>query len=112
MAFTLLLSIAGQNIPLHVEGYFEYFCVLQNLCGPDSSVGIATDYGLDGPGIKFRWGRHFPPLQSGPGTHPASCTMGTGSFPGGKYGRGVLLTTHPLLAPMSWKSKAITLPTL
>jgi hypothetical protein len=26
----------------------------------DSSVGIATRYGLDGPGIKSRWGRDFP----------------------------------------------------
>ena len=25
-------------------------------CGPGSSVGIATDYGLDGPGIESRWG--------------------------------------------------------
>jgi hypothetical protein len=25
-------------------------------CGPGSSVGIATGYGLDGPGIEFRWG--------------------------------------------------------
>ena len=33
--------------------------------------------------------------------HPASCTMGTGSFPGGKSGRGVALTTHPHLAPKS-----------
>ena len=24
--------------------------------GPCSSVGIATDYGLDGPGIESRWG--------------------------------------------------------
>ena len=43
---------------------------------------------------------------------PASCKMGTGSFPGVKCGRGVLLTTHPLLLPRSWKSRAITLPTL
>jgi hypothetical protein len=28
--------------------------------GRDSSVGIATDYGLDGPGIESRWGRDFP----------------------------------------------------
>jgi hypothetical protein len=27
-----------------------------NLCGPGSSVGIATGYGLDGPGIESRWG--------------------------------------------------------
>ena len=26
----------------------------------DSAVGIATRYGLDGPGIESRWGRHFP----------------------------------------------------
>jgi len=46
-----------------------------------------------------RWGRDFPPVQTGPGIHPASCTMGTESFPGVKCGRGVLLTTHPLLGP-------------
>ena len=38
--------------------------------------------------------------------------MGTGSFPCVKCGRGVLLTTHPLLVPRSWKSRAIPLPTL
>jgi hypothetical protein len=27
--------------------------------GPGSSVGIATSYGLGGPGIEFRWGRDF-----------------------------------------------------
>ena len=26
----------------------------------DISVGIATRYGLDGPGLESRWGRHFP----------------------------------------------------
>ena len=63
-------------------------------------------------GIESRWGRDFPPFQTGPGAHPASCKMGTGSFPGLKCGRGVLLTTHPLLVPRSWKSRAIPLPTL
>ena len=38
--------------------------------------------------------------------------MGTDSFPGVKYGRGVTLTTHPFLVPWSWKSRAIPLPTL
>jgi len=38
--------------------------------------------------------------------------MGTGSFSGVKYGRGVLLITHPLLVSWSWKSRAIPLPTL
>ena len=30
--------------------------------GRDSSVGIATGNGLDGPGIESRWGRDFPHL--------------------------------------------------
>jgi hypothetical protein len=30
--------------------------------GPGNSVGIATDYGLEGPGIESRWGRDFPHL--------------------------------------------------
>jgi hypothetical protein len=47
--------------------------------GLGSSVSIATDYGLDGPGIESRWGRNFshmsrlalgptqPPVQWVPG---------------------------------------------
>ena len=31
------------------------------LCEPGISVGIATDYGLDGPGIESRWGEIFRP---------------------------------------------------
>ena len=58
------------------------------MCGPGSSVAIATDYGLDGTGIESRWGRDFPPVQTGPGAHPASCTVGTGVFPGGKVRAG------------------------
>ena len=72
------------------------------LGGPGSSVGISTGYGLEGPGIESRWGERFSvPAQTGPGAHPASCTMGTGSFPGVKSGRGVTLTPHPLLVPWS-----------
>jgi hypothetical protein len=42
-----------------------------------------TCYGLDVPGIESRWGARIPaPVQTGPGAHPASYTMGTGSFPG------------------------------
>jgi hypothetical protein len=31
-------------------------------CGHGSSVGIASGYGLDGPGIESQWGRDFPHL--------------------------------------------------
>jgi len=64
--------------------------------GPGSVVGIATGYGLDGPGIESRWEARFStPVQTGPVAHTASCKMGTGSFPGVKSGRGVTLTPYP-----------------
>jgi len=77
-----------------------------------SSVSIATELRAGRSGIESRRGRDFPPFQTGPGAHPASCKMGTGSFPGIKCGQGVLLNTHPLLVPRSWKSRVIPLPTL
>ena len=41
--------------------------------GRDSVVGIATRYGLDGPGIGSRWGATFSTtIQAGPGAHPPS----------------------------------------
>ena len=49
------------------------------------------------------------PVQTVPGAHPDSCTMGTGTFPRVKSGRGVTLTPHPLLVPWSRKSTAIPL---
>jgi len=63
--------------------------------GPGSSGGIATGYGLDGLGSNPGCGRDLPPVQTGPGAHPASCTMVTGSLPGVKSDRGVKLTPHP-----------------
>ena len=49
---------------------------------------------MDGPGIESRWGARFSTLvQTVPGAHPASCTMGTGSFLGVEWpGRGA---DHP-----------------
>jgi len=40
--------------------------------------------------------RFSAPVQTGPEAHPASCKMGTGSFPGVRCCRGVTLTPHPL----------------
>jgi hypothetical protein len=74
----LLQNILDTLIHLHLSA-------LSLFKGRDSSVGIATGYGLDGPGIEFRLGRDFPhPSRPALGAHPASCTMGTGSFPGVK----------------------------
>ena len=66
--------------------------------GRDSSVGIATRYGLDCPGIESRWGRDFShPSRSALGPTQLPNTMGAGSFSGVKRPqRGV---DHPHLAP-------------
>ena len=62
--------------------------------GRDSSVGIVTRYGWDGPGIESRWGERVTALvQTGPGTHSASYTRGTGSFP--RVKRPGLGVDHP-----------------
>jgi hypothetical protein len=81
---------------IHVTHTLSYFLLIlsSTYSGPGSSVGIATDYGLDGSGIESRWGRDFshtsrPAL----GQTLFSCTTGTGSFPGVKRpGRGA---DHP-----------------
>jgi len=76
------------------------FYVIPRVLGSrDSSVDIATRYGLDGPGIESRWGERFSaPVQTGPEAHPVSYTMGTGSFLGVEQPkRGVDHLSH--LAP-------------
>jgi len=40
----------------------EFYRTYWKIRGPGSSVGIATGYGLDGPGIESRCGRDFPHL--------------------------------------------------
>jgi hypothetical protein len=45
----------------HLLTVLNYFFIVNLInSGPSSSVGIATGYGLDGPGIESRWGRDFP----------------------------------------------------
>jgi len=39
------------------------------------------------------------PVQTDPGTHPASCTVGTGFFPKGKERPGRNADPSPLLVP-------------
>jgi len=53
------------------------------MCGPGSSVSIATDYGLDGPGSNPGWDEVFRPSRPalGPNQPPGN---GYRVFPGGK----------------------------
>ena len=100
--FTLPSVYCTQEVPF----------LLYSLCGPGSSVGIATDYGLDGPGSNPGGDEIFRPsrLVLGPTQPPVKWVPGLSR--GVKCGRGVLLTTHHLLVPRSWNSRAIPLPTL
>jgi hypothetical protein len=61
-----------------------------------SSVGIATRYGPDGPGIESRWGRDFPaPVQTDLGAHSDPYTRGTGHVTEGKV-RSDTFIFHPI----------------
>ena len=79
-------------------------------CGLRSVVGIATDHGLDGPGIESQWGQDFLHLSRpalGPTQPPVQWVPGLSR--GVNSGRGVTLTPHPLLVPCSWKCRPIPL---
>jgi hypothetical protein len=53
--------------------------------GHDSSVGIATRYGLDGPRDRIPVSARFiAPVQTGPGGPPRLLFDGYQFFPGGK----------------------------
>ena len=93
------MLLADRQWTAHYTLYLSRLvCIYNRICssivGRDSSVGIATRYGLDGPEDRIPVGARFSePVQNGPGAHSASCTMGTGSFLGVKRpGRGA---DHP-----------------
>jgi hypothetical protein len=76
--------------------------------GRDSSVGIASRYGLDGQGMESRWGRDFP--------HPSRPSLGPtqlpiqwvlGLFRAKRQWRG--FDHPPHLAPRLKKNRAIPL---
>jgi len=50
------------------------------IIGPGSSFGIATDNGLDNPGLNPGGDEIFHPSRLAPGPTQSPCTMGTGSF--------------------------------
>jgi hypothetical protein len=112
-------------LKIWISGQLALICASEEEHFSWPLVGIATYYGLDGPGIESRWGAKFSaPIYTGLGAHPASCTMGTGSFPTLNWpGRGddyqppfsteVKETVEPhLYSPfvLSWQVIGWTLP--
>jgi len=107
----LFFLVYLNNHPLHVSNRFHY-------SSSGSSFTVYAAHGIYhastltslGPGYLSRYSnllrsgwpgdripvgaRFSAHVQTGPGAHSAFCTMGTESFPGGKSGRGVTLTTH------------------
>jgi len=69
----------------------------------------AADYGLDGTGSNPSGDEILRPSRPALGPTQPPVQWVPGLSPGVKCGRGVLLATHPLLVPLSWKSRAISL---
>ena len=87
--------------PAFLQNFRQNYGKVRNVSGPGSSVGIATDYGMVGPGIVFRWERDFPPSRPAlvPTQPPVQWVPGLSL--GVESGRGVTLTPHPFLVPRS-----------
>ena len=88
---------------------YIYMCVCGG--GPGSSVRIAADYGMDGPGSNPGGDEFFRPSRQAlrPTQRPVKWVPG---LPGGRGRRGETLTPHPLLLPWSKKNRAIPLLSL
>jgi hypothetical protein len=61
----VLYNAIQEELLCYKEDVFIYkhiYNIRTYICGPGSSAGIATDFGLNGPGIESRWVRDFPNL--------------------------------------------------
>jgi hypothetical protein len=76
-AFDTLIQRKLYNQPYFYSSYAF-------VCGPGSSVGIATDYGLDCPRINSRWGWDFLTCPVRPWGPPNLLYNGYRVLPGGK----------------------------
>jgi hypothetical protein len=84
---------------IHLAEYMDQWLTCLNMCSWRGIIFMErsrySDFprtGGSGNRIPVK-ARFFAPVQTGPGAHPTSCTIGTGTFPGVKRpGRGV---DHP-----------------
>ena len=74
-----LLLCSGQNeylISITIQVVWLYFGYIYFESGLRWRSRYSDWLRLDGPGIEYRWGRFSAPVQTGPESNPASCTMG------------------------------------
>jgi hypothetical protein len=92
----LQLAYSTRNVTSNDKILYFYFTA----CGQGSSVGTATDYGLDGPRIESRWGEIFrrPDRTWCP---PSLLYNGYRVFPGDRKRPGRDADPSPLLIPRS-----------
>ena len=100
-AFNLLLSmyLAIFLLGVNLTTQLQLMPRLGTFLGyPHSRYIYSLRIGRSGDRVPVE-ARFSLPSHTGPGAHPASCTMGTRSLCLGLSGRGVALTTHPQVAP-------------
>ena len=107
-----VLSIVRKRLSYIEDARCLKVKLIKKACGPGSSVGITTDYGLDGPGIESRWGSRFSARPERPWEQPSLLHNGYRVFPGGKVRRGRAADHSPPSSAAVMESRAIPLPTL
>ena len=94
---------------LYILSLIPFQVVCWGISIPGNSVGIVTDYGLDGPGIESRWSEIFCTCPVRPWGPPSLLYNGYRVFPVDKERPGRDAHPSPLLVPWSRKSRAIPL---
>jgi len=81
---TICNALHENCLPLAQSCLIYNYPLLYYFRGRNSSAGTTTCCGLNGPGSNPGGARFSAHIQTDPGAHPPSYTMGNGSFPGVK----------------------------